>query len=589
MIDPLLSLAFTIHSNPGVYALLLGSGISRSAEIPTGWEVILDLVRKLAHLEGEDCEPEPVKWYKDKFAEGLDYSKILDQLTHSQAERSQLLRSYFEPNEEERESGVKLPTDAHKAIAQLVSNGLIRIIITTNFDRLLEQALEEAGITPTVIATPDAAEGALPLAHSRCTIIKVHGDYLDTRIKNTPDELAEYDDRINKLLDQIFDEYGLVICGWSAEWDTALIAALERCKSHRFTTYWAAYQGRVGNNASRLITLRKAQVIPIKNADRFFCKISEKVIALREYDKPHPLSAKLAVASLKRYISEDRYRISLHDLVVEETERVCEAISDEHFPSGGSFSDEELLDRVSRYASSIEILQAIFIYGCYWGGKQHQYLWVQALQRVANATKWSGGLTAWLGLRLYPALLLLYSGGISAIAARQYGTFRALLFEPSIRELNEETPPVKKLFPWGVMKESVQKRLPGKETHFVPLSDYLFEILREPLTEIIPDNGDYERCFDLFEYLLCMLYIDVTYQELEEGKRLWGPLGRFSWRYFGRRARMIGEESIAERVDAEVEKHGENWGLLRTGSFNGSLHRFKMVKSAMDDFIAQPA
>ena len=24
--------------NPGVYALLLGSGISRSAEIPTGWE-----------------------------------------------------------------------------------------------------------------------------------------------------------------------------------------------------------------------------------------------------------------------------------------------------------------------------------------------------------------------------------------------------------------------------------------------------------------------------------------------------------------------------------------------------------------------
>ena len=62
MIDPLLSLVFALHSNPGVYALLLGSGISRAAEIPTGWEVVLDLIRRLARLEDEDCEPEPDRW-----------------------------------------------------------------------------------------------------------------------------------------------------------------------------------------------------------------------------------------------------------------------------------------------------------------------------------------------------------------------------------------------------------------------------------------------------------------------------------------------------------------------------------------------
>lgn len=45
-------------------------------------------------------------------------------------------------------------------------------MITTNFDRLLEKALEEIGVTPIVISTLDAVEGALPLGHSKCPIVK---------------------------------------------------------------------------------------------------------------------------------------------------------------------------------------------------------------------------------------------------------------------------------------------------------------------------------------------------------------------------------------------------------------------------------
>ena len=122
-----------------------------------------------------------------------DYSDLLDQLVKTPAERNQLLREYFEPNEDERERGVKVPTEAHNAIARLVADGFVRVIVTTNFDRLLEKALEPVGVTPTVISTPEAVEGTLPLQHNRCSIIKLHGDYLDTRIKNTPEELADYD------------------------------------------------------------------------------------------------------------------------------------------------------------------------------------------------------------------------------------------------------------------------------------------------------------------------------------------------------------------------------------------------------------
>ena len=215
MIDPMVSLAFAVYSNKGTYALLLGSGVSRASGIPTGWEVVLDLVRKVAKIEGEDCEPNPADWFKKKYGKEPDYSKLLDEIAKTPAERQQLLRGYFEPTEEERSQGLKLPSAAHKAIAQLVAGGYLRVIITTNFDRLMEKALEEIGVAPTVISTTDQLAGSLPLAHSGATVIKLHGDYLDTRIKNTELELAAYDKAPDVLLDRIFDEYGLIVSGWS--------------------------------------------------------------------------------------------------------------------------------------------------------------------------------------------------------------------------------------------------------------------------------------------------------------------------------------------------------------------------------------
>jgi len=40
-----MALTFSVRNNPGVYALLIGSGVSRGAEIPTGWDIIQDLIR----------------------------------------------------------------------------------------------------------------------------------------------------------------------------------------------------------------------------------------------------------------------------------------------------------------------------------------------------------------------------------------------------------------------------------------------------------------------------------------------------------------------------------------------------------------
>ena len=256
--DPSVNLAIAMAAGPGQYALLLGSGVSRSAGIPTGWDVTLDLISRIARVQDDEAPDDPETWWAKHRPGAPEYSKLLEELAPQSAERSQLLRSYFEPTDDERDAGRKVPAPAHRAIARLVATGIVRVVITTNFDRLLEQAIQDESITPVILSTPDQAAGASPLVHNPCTILKVNGDYGDSRIKNTEDELASYAPEIETLLDRIFDEYGLVVCGWSAGWDTGLRAAMERAKNRRYTTYWAS-RGEPGATATNLMGSVRSQ------------------------------------------------------------------------------------------------------------------------------------------------------------------------------------------------------------------------------------------------------------------------------------------------------------------------------------------
>jgi hypothetical protein len=54
MLDPSSAIAFDMQAAKDVFALLLGSGVSRAAKILTGLDITLDLVRSVARLRGED-------------------------------------------------------------------------------------------------------------------------------------------------------------------------------------------------------------------------------------------------------------------------------------------------------------------------------------------------------------------------------------------------------------------------------------------------------------------------------------------------------------------------------------------------------
>lgn len=580
-LDHDIRIAFSLHSSPGVYALLLGSGISRSAGIPTGREVVLDLISKVALMDGESQVIDPEKWYQEKYKETPDYTKLLDTLTKTTAERTNLLRQYFEPNEYDLENGLKVPTQAHKSIAKLVKCGYIRIILTTNFDRLLEKAIEGEGITPVVISTDDSLEGAMPYVHNQCTIIKLNGDYMDTRIKNTPEELAHYSEELNDYLNRIFDEFGLIICGWSAQWDKALRDALYRRKNRRFSVYWTV-RGQVGDEAVRLINHLKAEKISIEGANEFFSTLSDNVEAIRSFGRSHPLSADLAAAKVKKYLSEEKYSIKLQDLVMEELKRVRLELSSDRFKTKlqSELTPELYIIRVHEYEELMKTLIKISTTLAYFDNGKCSTLIKKIVETILQVPKIEG-YTDLIVLQQYPAQLLSNSICIASLESSNYDVIATILLRSRCNGYRhclygEKTNLLTELYKHPILRSWNNTEISNPE-------EYIATIGKSYVEEYLPDNRRYEENLDIFEYLRNMIFIDLQYEGSLPAKIHAGGhrLARKYYRpFFSDRSPEFIYDFIQEGL-----KEGKEWSLLKAGFFNGSPERLEKCFDAYEKYL----
>jgi hypothetical protein len=98
----------------------------------------------------------------------------------------------------------------------------------------------------------------------------------------------------------------------------------------------------------------------------------------------------------------------------------------------------------------------------------------------------------------------MYGGGIAAIAAGRYDTLFTLLHQVVIRDNARGKLAVLTLYPQAVIDSSFAQQLPGLEEHYTPLNDHLHTTLQDPLREFLPEDSDYTRCFDRFEYLFAL-------------------------------------------------------------------------------------
>lgn len=273
-VDPRVALATAVHAAPGVFAILVGSGMSTGAGVPTGWGVVADLVRRVASATGAamaELGDDPIEWWRRRQGSEPRYDQLLEQLCPTEPMRKALLRDYFE---------VAAPTSGHQELAELCREGRVRLILTTNFDRLIERALDEVGMTPQVIWEPSQLPSMTPLVHEALTVVKLHGDYMASPLRNTEEELATYPPKLRAFLARVLDEFGLITVGWSADYDRALARALLESPTRRYPMFWVTHQGHLSDTARSIVAFRKAVLIDAMDADEFLSDTRQRLSRL---------------------------------------------------------------------------------------------------------------------------------------------------------------------------------------------------------------------------------------------------------------------------------------------------------------------
>lgn len=564
--DLVTQLAFSVQENRGVFALILGSGLSRAAEIPTGWEITLDLVRRVAIAQGIEEQADWATWYRDKTGKEPSYSALLQEVASSPEERRAVINRYIEPDELEREEGKKLPTKAHRAVAQLVRDGFIRVIVTTNFDRLLENALREEGIEPTVVASVDALTGAVPLTHSRCYVLKLHGDYKDARILNTDHELSAYPHQYNSMLDRIFDEHGLILCGWSADWDPALREALLRTPNRRYPVFWAT-RSALSSSAKELAEHRAARTISIASADEFFGTLQQRIVTLEQSRRQNPLSIELLVSSAKRYLARPEFRIQLDELLAQETERLIAQLDGADFSPAAPIDTDTIRLKVRRYESLTEPLARMAGVLGRWGTGSDLDIALDVLRGLHyQAGKVTSGTVAWLNMRSYPAVLVFTAYGIGLTRAGRWDALHKL-FSATLHMEHRETKRVVSalfLWAWSGSDDAIWKLLEGLERRKTALSDHLLEVLTAWKGSFAGVESNFELLYERFELMGSLAALEENTEEFLEsaisGAResndalAWMPVGRSGWH--GVTANILLQELQDEARVADLLKAG---------------------------------
>ena len=566
-LPPFDALALTLHHSPGVQALLLGSGLSRAAGIPTGWEITIDLVRRLAALDGVSEHSDWPAWYRAKYRTEPSYSEILDALASTPDERRSILQSYIDApaDEEARE-----PTRAHHAIARLVREGAIKVLITTNFDRLLENALRTAGIEPTVIASEDATAGATPLIHSRCTVIKVHGDYLDARIRNTDAELATYGPAIDGLLDQVFDNFGLLVVGWSGDWDLALRSALLRAPSRRYPFYWAT-RGKTSDLANDIVHHRGGRVIPITGADDFFEQLENTVAALRTASSPHPQTVGAALALAKRLCRDDRFAMEWSDFLHTEVLKFREYALGPSYPTG-SPTNESLTTLLRTLTNMSEVLRRSAMICGRWGTEDANRTLRRALSTLSMSDADRGGYVHLIEMRKFAASISFYWALAGLIESDQWTEVRKTMAAEIVDDSKSRA--AVSVLPFNAYDNVNWKFIAGLENHHTPISDFLVDLFQtEAANELAMTTKQAEDYFDVIEINVALGFAHYRLEEmkLSAGLWFWMPVGRFIWRQ---------RRSTLEARLREIEAMSPASPYFAAGMLGGS------AKAAADTIVA---
>ncbi|OWR80921.1 hypothetical protein SJDPG4_00120 [Porphyromonas gingivalis SJD4] len=250
------------------FCFLIGAGASMSSGIPSG----ADLARKWIQEIEEDCGKDDFAKWKNKVQISEDnvgefYPQIYEKrFGHIPESGYDCIRHYMEGKE---------PSLGYLILANIMVREKHNVVITTNFDNLLEDAIRTYTKEKPFIAGHEALAGYVPKRSDRPIILKLHRDLF----------LQPFSDQLNtdilqaaweSILGKFLSDYHLIVLGYGGN-DGSLMNYLLKLKNRK-PIYWCVRNADKATSKSLWNTLSpKAKrllkndgyLVPIDDFDRF--------------------------------------------------------------------------------------------------------------------------------------------------------------------------------------------------------------------------------------------------------------------------------------------------------------------------------
>lgn len=251
------------------FVIMLGAGASISSGVPPTGEIMGTLLERF----GGDIQGDSTK-------------RRFDQLwaRTTKTERETWLKPYLD----------KPPSPGYGRLAQLIDAGYFDILLTFNFDNLLEKALRAAGFADyKVIIRGETKEDEMQELvlgrEPRCKLLKLHGSVQSSHhFLFDADEMFQYPPAIESLIQALTGRH-IIICGYAFRDDCVIRAFASKGES-----IVSVDLAGVPERLRPLLRLRNSESFAIRAGfDEFFAELYRELVeppppARREKPPPNP-------------------------------------------------------------------------------------------------------------------------------------------------------------------------------------------------------------------------------------------------------------------------------------------------------------
>jgi len=252
------------------YCFILGSGASKQSGIPTGGELVKQWLEELDKMYGVEYVDNWLKTQNIKRKEAAKcYPDIYDKRFEvDQKEGYAFLEKIMEGKE---------PSCGYSVLAQILANKLHKIVITTNFDSLTEDALFiYTQRKPLVIGHEVLANFIKPFG-DRPIIVKIHRDFLLSP-KSKLSETKEIETDFKKNLASVFKYYTPLVIGYGGN-DGSLMGFLESLDEIEGGIFWfhRKTNGNLDERIQKLIEKFSGYAVPIDGFDELMIELGNEL------------------------------------------------------------------------------------------------------------------------------------------------------------------------------------------------------------------------------------------------------------------------------------------------------------------------